>query len=122
MKETEQRQRGLGTFARVMGFDAPEARGDAFLEATIDHLFAEVWSRPALSVRDRRLITLTVLIGVGNELALKLHFGAAMASGDLSDSEIDELILHAAHYVGWPGAAAASQIVRQLRAERRSAK
>ena len=38
-----------------------------------------------------------------------------------SDTEIDELILHVAHYGGWPGAAVASQIVRQLRAERDAA-
>jgi alkylhydroperoxidase/carboxymuconolactone decarboxylase family protein YurZ len=41
-----------------------------------------------------------------------------MKSGDLSDTEIDELILHVAHYGGWPQAAIASQVVRQLRAER----
>jgi alkylhydroperoxidase/carboxymuconolactone decarboxylase family protein YurZ len=41
-----------------------------------------------------------------------------MKSGDLSDTEIDELIMHVAHYGGWPAAAIASQVVRQLRAER----
>jgi alkylhydroperoxidase/carboxymuconolactone decarboxylase family protein YurZ len=41
-----------------------------------------------------------------------------MKSGDLTDAEIDELILHVAHYGGWPQAAIASQVVRQLRAER----
>ncbi len=34
-----------------------------------------------------------------------------MKSGDLSDAEIDELILHVAHYGGWPMAAVASQVV-----------
>ena len=49
---------------------------------------------------------------------LKLHFGAALRTGQLTDVEIDELILHVAHYGGWPVAAVASQVVRQLRAER----
>jgi alkylhydroperoxidase/carboxymuconolactone decarboxylase family protein YurZ len=41
-----------------------------------------------------------------------------MRSGDLSDAEIDELMLHLAHYAGWPVAAVTSQVIRQLRAER----
>jgi len=101
-----------------MQFTPPDIPGDAFLDTTIEHLFGDVWSRPGLSVRDRRLITLTILTALGNEMILRLHFDATMKSGDLSDQEIDELILHVAHYGGWPTAAVASQVVRQLRAER----
>jgi 4-carboxymuconolactone decarboxylase len=101
-----------------MGMPAPAAPADPFVEATVDHLFADVWSRPGLSVRDRRLVTLVVLIQLGNESVLRLHLAATMRQQQLSDLEIDELILHVAHYAGWPGAAVASQIVRQLRAER----
>ncbi len=118
MSNAENRQRGLAKFAEVMQFTPPDVPGEPFLDATIEHLFAEVWARPGLGVRDRRLITLTVLICLGNELTLRLHLGAAMRSGDLTDQEIDELILHVAHYGGWPTAAIASQVVRQVRAER----
>ena len=114
----ERRRRGLAKFGEVMQFTPPDIPGDTFLDATVEHLFADVWARPGLSVRDRRLITLTILMGVANEMTLRLHLGAAMKSGDLSDQEIDELILHVAHYAGWPTAAVASQVVRQLRAER----
>lgn len=112
------RQRGLATFADVMQFTPPDVPGDLFLDTTIEHLFGAIWSRPGLGVRERRLITLTILMGFGNEMTMRLHFGAAMKSGDLSDVEIDELIMHVAHYAGWPQAAVASQVVRQLRAER----
>lgn len=118
MAHDETRRRGLATFADVMQFPAPDLPGDAFLDATLEHLFANVWARPGLGVRERRLVTLTILMGFGNEMALRLHLGAAMKSGDLSDEEIDELVLHVAHYAGWPRAAIASQVVRQLRAER----
>ena len=104
-----------------MGFEPPPLAGDLFLAVTLDHLFADVWARPGLSVRDRRLVTLTVLMGLGNEATLKLHLGAAMRTGQLRDAEIDELLLHVAHYAGWPVAAVASQVVRQLRAERDAA-
>jgi 4-carboxymuconolactone decarboxylase len=118
MPSSDKRQKGLEKFVEVMQFTPPDVPGDVFLDATIDHLFAEVWARPGLGVRERRLITLTILICLGNEMTLRLHFGAAMKSGDLSDEQIDELILHVAHYGGWPMAAVASQVVRQLRAER----
>jgi 4-carboxymuconolactone decarboxylase len=118
MADTDLRKKGFATFGDVMQFTPPDMPGDLFLDSTIEHLFGAVWARPGLGVRERRIITLTILMGMGNEMTLRLHFGAAMKSGDLSDAEIDELILHVAHYGGWPQAAIASQVVRALRAER----
>jgi 4-carboxymuconolactone decarboxylase len=118
VSDNEKRRKGRAKFAEVMQFEPPEMPPEPFLDTTVDYLFADLWSRPGLGVRERRISTLTTLICLGNELALKLHLGAAMKSGDLSDTEIDELILHVAHYGGWPGAAIASQVVRQLRGER----
>lgn len=112
------RERGQKRFAEVMGFPAPELPADPFFDTTLDHLFADLWSRPGLSIRDRRLLTLATLIPLANESVLRLHLRAAMQPGQLSDEEIDEVILHVAHYAGWPGAAVASQVVRQLRTER----
>ena len=114
----DKRQRGIAKFAEVMGFTPPDTPGDVFLDATIEHLFADVWTRPGLSVRERRLITLTIRMCLGNEMPLRLHLGAAQKSGDLSEQTIDELILHVAHYGGWPVAAVAAQVVRAMRSER----
>jgi len=116
--DEEQRAKGLEWFDTVMGFRPPDVRGDPFLDVTIDHLFADVWSRPGLDVRSRRIVTLVVLMCMGHEATLKMHLGATMRQNQLSDVEIDELLVHVAHYAGWPPAAIASQVVRQLRAER----
>lgn len=121
MADEERRARGLEWFERVMGFRPPDVRGEPFLDVTLDHLFADVWSRPGLDVRARRIATLVVLMCLGHEATLKLHLGAAMRQGQLTDVEIDELIVHVAHYAGWPPAAIASQVVRALRAERDAA-
>jgi 4-carboxymuconolactone decarboxylase len=121
MSSSDKREQGMKKFAEVMQFTPPSfGKGDPFLDATFDHLFAEVWSRPGLSTRERRLITLTVLMCFGHEATLQLHLNGAMKSGDLSDAEIDELVLHLAHYGGWPVAAVASQVVRKLRSERQT--
>lgn len=118
MANSDKRDKGLAQFKKVMQFAMPAVDGDLFLEETVDHLFAELWSRPALGTRERRLVTLTALMAFGNETALSLHLNGAMKSGDLSDEEIDELVLHVAHYCGWPAAAVASQVVSKLRAQR----
>jgi 4-carboxymuconolactone decarboxylase len=117
-----EREKGLEWFDRVMGFRPPAIPNDPFLDTTVDHLFANVWSRPGLGVKERRIATLVILMQLGNEQTLKMHFGAAMRQKQLTDVEIDELILHVAHYAGWPVAAVSSQIVRALRAERDAAK
>jgi 4-carboxymuconolactone decarboxylase len=114
----QDRERGREWFQKVMGFPAPDLPGDAFLDVTLDHLFAQVWSRPGLGVKERRIATLVVLMCLGNEPTLKLHMGAALRTGQLTDTEMDELVLHVAHYAGWPVAAVSSQALRALRAER----
>ncbi len=112
----DKRSQGRARFEQVMGFPAPERDGP-FLDMTLDHLFAELWSREGLSTRERRLITLTVLACLGHEPTLRLHLGAAMRE-ELSDAEIDEVMLHIAHYAGWPVGAIGFGVARQLRAER----
>ena len=109
----EDRQRGIEKFEEVMGFPAPQV-DDLFLDMTLEHLFADVWGRGGLSRRERRLVTLAVIVCLGHKPTLKLHQRAAMKSGDLSDEDIDELVLHLAHYAGWPAAALASGVAREL--------
>ena len=116
------REKGREWFEKVMGFPAPPLQGDVFFDTTVDHLFANVWARPGLGVKERRIATLVVLMCLGHEATLKLHLGAALKTGQLSDVELDELVLHVAHYAGWPVAAVASQVVRAIRAERDKAK
>ena len=116
MPESDKRKKGREMFEEVMRFKPPEM-SEPFLDVTIDHLFADLWSRPGLPVRERRLITLTVIACLGHEPTLRLHLGAAM-KGEFSDEEVDEIVLHITHYAGWPVGAVASGVVRQLRAER----
>ena len=118
MADSTKREKGMKMFEEVMRFAPPDPTGDSFLEVTVDHLFADVWSAPGLTVRERRLVTLTVLAGLGNESVLKIHTGAAIDSGDLSDETLDALVNHLAHYAGWPPAALLSTTARVVRAER----
>jgi 4-carboxymuconolactone decarboxylase len=76
-------------------------------------LFGEVWADPALSPRDRSLITITSLISLyrGNELPF--HLQRALDNG-LTRAEIIATITHLAFYAGWPPAMTALGIARKL--------
>ena len=97
----EKFRRGAAKFEEVIGFAPPE-RGPEFLRLTVENLFADVWSREGLSVRDRRLLTLTVLAILGKESSLELHLKQALVREELTKREVEEVMIHLAHYAGWP--------------------
>jgi len=85
----------------VMQAEAPPVN-DPYTELTTDHLMGRLWTRPGLARRDRRLITLTVAAVTGQRDPLRNHLRASLDSGDLSMEELQEWIVHVAHYGGWP--------------------
>jgi 4-carboxymuconolactone decarboxylase len=81
---------------------------------TQGHLFGEVWSRPGLSLRERSMITIAVLVIHGhNDLGLKVQMEFALNLG-ISREEIFEIIMHATHYGGWPCGANAMRLAMEV--------
>ena len=67
-----------------------------------DFAFADVLSRPALDIRTRELITISVLTAQGNaQSQLKVHIDGALNVG-CKPEEIVEAILQMAVYAGFP--------------------
>jgi 4-carboxymuconolactone decarboxylase len=95
------RERGQSFYERVFGHRRRMGRADALAEMTIDHLFANVWSRPGLSPRDRSLITVALLAAQGRDDELRSHIAGATNQGISADG-IEEIMIHVAHYAGWP--------------------
>jgi len=60
-------------------------------------LFGDVWENPALSPRDRSLITVAALVALYRTNELPGHLKRALANGVTRD-EIIELITHLAFY------------------------
>jgi 4-carboxymuconolactone decarboxylase len=116
MSDEARRERGkrrMEQVAKVPAFDPP----DAFTAMTVDHVFGEVWGRPGLPDRDRRLLSIAVLAARGMETETRVHVGAALESSDLTTAEMMEVILHVAHYAGWPHAAMLYRTFRERCAE-----
>ncbi|MFI2464611.1 3-oxoadipate enol-lactonase [Nocardia sp. NPDC019323] len=63
--------------------------------------WGDIWSRPGLDHRTRRLLTLAVLTAVGNEHELDMHIRAAVRAG-VPAAELAEVFLHTAIYAGVP--------------------
>ena len=78
----------------------------ALADLTNDVLFADLWRNPALSPRDRSLVTVAALAATGASDQLDFHLGLAQRNG-LSRAELAEAITHLAFYAGWPKAMAA---------------
>jgi 4-carboxymuconolactone decarboxylase len=98
----DKRERGARRMEDVCGIPAPPAGASRFVDITVEHLFAEVWDNPALSVRDRRLVVLGILAALGDAQNLGVHLGQALQRGDLTPEQVDELVITVAHYAGWP--------------------
>ncbi len=101
MADDTRRELGKERMAEVSGipaFDPP----DAFTAATCDQVFGELWQRPGLPDRDRRMITIAILATRGLETELGIHLRAALETGDVSPAELMELVLQVAHYAGFP--------------------
>jgi 4-carboxymuconolactone decarboxylase len=107
MTDPERRARGERVFDDVYGgvveLPPPEAR-DAFLNVMIDQLFSEVWSRSGLTIRDRRLVLIGVIAALGEREVFGVQARAAVAKGELTREQIDEILLMLAQYVGYPRA------------------
>jgi 4-carboxymuconolactone decarboxylase len=116
----DRRQRGLAVYRELMAQEPPAVTSPR-AAALIDFVFAEIWPRPGLSLRDRRLIALTCAGGADATKAVGDLMYGALKCGDLSHDELNEFVLHFAIYCGWPKGEALESIleeqVQRLRAE-----
>lgn len=96
----------------VYGWDIEPTR--PFEEATVDHLFGEVWADGNLTVRDRRLVLVGLAVGSGQVDVASLQLDAAVGLGELDAEDVRELVVFLAHYAGWPRGAALNSEVEKL--------
>jgi hypothetical protein len=61
----ESRKKGLDKMNEVYAWEMPNMEGDPYFALTVDHLFGSIWTRPGLSMRDKRLMTLAVVTALG---------------------------------------------------------
>lgn len=94
--------------------DGPGEGPDGFFGSTAERMFSEVWSRQVLTVRERRLLLLGLLVGQDMEDMLVLHLDTALRSGELTPAELRETVVFLTLYAGWPRAARLNAKVEEL--------
>ncbi len=80
-------------------------------------LLGEVWKRPALSARDRSIVTVAALVARNQTVEMPHHFKLALDNG-VKPGELSEIIFHLAFYAGWPNAMAAVMVAKDVFRER----
>jgi 4-carboxymuconolactone decarboxylase len=116
----ELRRRGLEKLSEVYGWEFRDGPGD-FFGYTADHLFADIWNRPGLSIRDRRLLLIGLLAGTGQADVLGIQIPAAFRSGELDEQALREIVIFLCHYAGWPAGARLDTVVEKTIAKGRDA-
>ena len=98
----EIRKSGLEKMNEVFGWEMPDIEGDPYFDLTVDHLFGSIWNRPGLSMRDKRIMTLTAVTAVGSRDLAEIQANAALHNGELSEIELKEMAVFVTHYLGFP--------------------
>src|SRR5690242_19653884 len=98
----ELRRKGLEKMNEVYGWEMPNVEGDPFFDLTVDHLFGTVWNRPGLSMRDKRIMTLTVVAALGNDALAEIQANAALGNEELTGDELKEMAVFLTQYLGFP--------------------
>ncbi|PDS81232.1 4-carboxymuconolactone decarboxylase [Rhizobium sp. L43] len=126
MNETaasERYRQGMATRRAVLG-DAHVDRAAAattefdrpFQELITEAAWGHVWSRPALTKRERSIVTIALLAALGQDDEVAMHVRATANTG-ASREDICEALLHVAIYAGVPAANHAIKIAKQAFAQ-----
>ena len=116
------RAAGLAKMDEVYGFSVdPDTIAGPYVDVTVDHLFGAIWTREALDTRDRRMLTIGVLAALGQPNLLEIQFRSALEREELTEEQVREIVLHLAHYVGWPLSTGANAAAEKVIAERAQA-
>jgi 4-carboxymuconolactone decarboxylase len=74
---------------------------------------ADLWARPALSPRDRSIVTVSALVASGQVAQIPYHLNRAMDNG-LTQAQAAEAMAQLAFYAGWPNVFSAMPVAKEV--------
>jgi 3-oxoadipate enol-lactonase/4-carboxymuconolactone decarboxylase len=78
------------------------------------YVWGEIWTRPGLDQRTRRVLVIGTMIALGRWEEFAMHVRAAVAEGGFTADDIKEIILQQAAYCGVPAAHHALKIAGEV--------
>lgn len=124
MDDQQRRDQGLDVRRKVLG-DAHVDRAIAhttplteeFQDLITRYAWGEIWTRPGLDTRSRRILVIGTMIAIGRWEEFEMHAAAALREGGFTVDDLKEIVLQQAIYCGVPAAHHALKIVSALKSE-----
>ena len=83
----------------------------------IQQLYGDIYGRPALTVQQRQIATLSMLMALGGkDRQVKVHMRASMRVG-ITEQQLRDLVIQLAAYAGFPAAINAQAQLNEVLAE-----
>jgi 3-oxoadipate enol-lactonase/4-carboxymuconolactone decarboxylase len=90
-----------------------------FQDMITRNVWNEIWNRPGLDHKSRRLLVVAITASLGAWEEFRLHVRAGLEQGGFSQDELKEVLLQVAAYAGVPAAntafAEANKLVESLK-------
>ena len=121
MDDQQRHAKGIETRRAVLG-DAHVDRAIAqttplsaeFQDLITRYAWGEIWTRPGLDVRSRRILVIGTMIAIGRWEEFQMHAAAAMREGGFSLDDLKEIVLQQAIYCGVPAAHHGLKLLAEL--------
>jgi len=120
MDESKRYRQGMKVRRAVLGdahVNRAESTKNAFNESFQDlitrYAWGEIWTRPGLPRKTRSLVTIGIMVALNRPEELRLHLRAA-ANNNVTQQEVQEVLLQAAIYCGVPAANSAFRIAEEI--------
>jgi 4-carboxymuconolactone decarboxylase len=121
MDEKERHAAGTAVRRQVLGnahVDRASAQTTSltaeFQDLIARYAWGEIWTRPGLDIRTRRILVLGTLIALGRFEEFHMHARAALNEGGFTEEDLKEIVLQQAIYCGVPAANRAFDVLRDL--------
>jgi 4-carboxymuconolactone decarboxylase len=124
MTEQEMIERGQALFKKFYGdvVPVPAAIDSKAYSGMTMKMFNDFWGDDRLSFRDKRLVVMGVLAGLGADPSLfAIHAKSALTNDEMTADELRAIILMVLPYVGYPRASPLFLASEKLIAERAKA-
>src|SRR5215472_12476812 len=106
------RQLGMDLDADRHRFDGIDPKLSQDVHTYLTEACFDVWARPGLDLRTRRLLTIAMLAAMGRERQLRGHIAGALTQG-ISREEVLETLIHVIPYAGFPAGLTALELFRE---------
>ncbi len=121
MDEKERHAAGMAVRRKVLGnahVDRSIAKANdltaEFQDLITRYAWGEIWTRPGLDIRTRRILVIGTLIALSRWDEFRMHAKAALVEGEMSAADIKEIVLQQAIYCGVPAANTAFHMLDEL--------